>query len=126
MVNVEAVLISMVNLLELWEIGKTLLLSNGKSSVRFQLEYFCLTLTNSKGQAHTYFDSAYLGNGDRRSKRYYYHQLESREWAFDWQIYIWPWLIVILKTKVRDCEISTVNILNMVTDMKNIIIAIRF
>ena len=42
-------------------------------------------------------------------------------WPFDWHIYIWPWPT--LKVKVKVMHISTVNILQMVTDKININIA---
>ena len=55
--------------------------------------------------------------------KYYYHQITSHAWTFDWHIYIWPWPI--LKVKVKVMHISTMNSLEMVTDMIEITIAIQ-
>ena len=54
------------------------------------IEYLHLTLTHSKGQGqvHAYFDSEYLGNGNRYGKNYYCCQTASHVWAFIWHIYI--------------------------------------
>ena len=47
----------------------------------------------------------------------------SHTWACDWYIYIWPWPILKVKFKVTD--ISTINILEMVTDTVKITIAMK-
>ena len=65
----------------------------------------------------------YLANDDRYGTRYYYHFMGSYTWDFKWHTYISPYLIV--KVEVKVMHNSTVNTLKIMTDMKNITIAIK-
>ena len=60
----------------------------------FRMVYLHLTLVYSKDQSqgHTNFDWEYLVNGDRWSKYYYCKLIGSCLLAFEWCVYIWPWL----------------------------------
>ena len=53
----------------------------------FRLAFLYLTLNHFKGQSqgYAYFDNEYLGNGDRYVKNYYFHQIASHVWTFDWK-----------------------------------------
>ena len=52
--------------------------------------YLTLTLLHSKNHGHVqaHFAWEYLINGDRQSKQYYCHLVESHAQTFDWYIYI--------------------------------------
>ena len=52
----------------------------------------------------------------RYGENYYYHQLVCD--VFVWQIYTWPWAI--LKVKIEVMNISTMDVLEMLTDMEKI------
>ena len=49
--------------------------------------------------------------------------LESCMWSFDWNNYIWPWLI--LKVRVKVMHISTVNISRTVTQKQILVLPIN-
>ena len=41
-----------------------------------------------------------LSNGGLHGRHFYCQQMGNRTWAFDWPIYIWPWIILKVRVKV--------------------------